>query len=105
MPTTISASNAVGFASELAALQLQNEEEQTESAQLDRAAARDSYLNAVQSQVDALNADADATMSAAFVSAAFSAAGGACAIGGAVAQFKADLNSAGLKPDDFSCEA
>ena len=105
MTTAISSTNAAGFASEIAALLLQNEDNQSESARQARDAARANYLDAVQSQVDQLNAAADATLSAAFVSAAFTVAGGACEIGGAIAQFKADMNSAGLDPKDFSCNA
>jgi len=96
--------NANGFTSELAELLLQNDENQSESAHLQREAARTSYLEDVQSQVNALNAAADATLSAAFVSAAFSVAGGACEIGGAISQFKADTNAAGLDPRDFCGE-
>jgi len=105
MTTAVSNTNAVGFSGQLAELLLQNDENQSESARLQREAARSSYLDAVQSQVNELNAAADATMSAAFVSAAFSIGGGACEIGGAVVQFKADTNAAGLDPKDFSCES
>lgn len=105
MTITVSSTDAVGFTGHLAELLLQNDQNQSESARLQRDAARTSYLDAVQSQVNDLNAAANATMSAAFVSAAFSITGGACEIGGAVAQFKADTNAAGLSPKDFSCDA
>lgn len=104
MTIAISHINTVGFSSELAELLLQNDANQSESAHLQRSAARASYLDAVQSQVNELNSAADATLSAAFVSAAFSIAGGACEIGGAISQFKADSNAAGLDPDDFCGE-
>ena len=103
--TTISPSNAVGFTSELAALLLQNEANQAESAHLQRDAARESFLRDAQSQVSELNAAAKATLTSALVSAGFSMVGSACAISGAVSQFKADTTSAGLDPKDFSCSA
>jgi len=103
--TTISKHDTVGFASELAALLLQNEANQAESAHSRREAARESYMQDVQAQVNELDAAASATMTTALVSGAFSVAGGACAIGGAISQFSADTNSAGLDPRDFSSDA
>ncbi|HYP77046.1 MAG TPA: hypothetical protein VER12_13855 [Polyangiaceae bacterium] len=100
MPS-ISQVDGVGFAGELAALLLQNEANQDESAHLQRNAARERFLEDAESQVNELNAAANATMTTAFVSAAFTVVGGACEIGGAISQFKADTNSAGLKPTDY----
>ena len=56
MTTAVSNTNAVGFSGQLAELLLQNDENQSESARLQREAARSSYLDAVQSQVNELNA-------------------------------------------------
>lgn len=103
MPS-ISQIDSVGFAGELVALLLQNEANQDESAHLQRNAAREQFLQDAQTQVNELNAAADATMTAAFVSAAFSVAGGACNVVGAVSQFQADTNAAGLDPKDFRPE-
>ena len=101
MTTIDSRTDVVGFASELAALLLQNEDNRAQSARQQRDSARQSYLQAVDQQVAELNAAADATMTAAFVSAAFTVAGSATEIAGATSQFEADTDSAGLSPADF----
>lgn len=105
MNTINSQAGAVGFASELAALLLQNEDNQAQSARQQRDSARESYLQSVEKQVNELNAAADATMTSAFVSAAFTVAGSAAETAGAFSQFKANTDAAGLCPGDVSANA
>ena len=90
------APTAVGFATELAELLIQTESTQSDSANLQRDAARKDFLENAQHQVDALHAAADDVRSGAFASAAFTVAGAACSIAGAVDQYKADMGSSQL---------
>jgi len=90
------APSAVGFASELAELLIQTESAQSDSAQLQRDAARKDFLENAQHQVDALHEAANDIRTGAFVSAAFTVAGAACSIAGAVDQYKADMGSSKL---------
>ncbi|HEY1532447.1 MAG TPA: hypothetical protein VGF76_00460 [Polyangiaceae bacterium] len=87
---------AGGFATELAELLMQTESAQSDSAQLQRDAARKDFLENAQHQIDALHAAADDVRTGAFVSAAFTVAGAACSIGGAVDQYGADKGSSTL---------
>ena len=84
-------SSASGFASELAVLLLENESNQAESARQSRDAARENVLSLAQHEMDALHSAASATMTGAYVSAAFTAASGACELGAASSQYDADL--------------
>jgi hypothetical protein len=90
------APSAVGFASELAELLIQNESAQSDSAQLQRDAARKDFLDNAQHQVDALHEAADDVRTGAFVSAAFTMASSACSIASAVDQYEADIGSSKL---------
>jgi hypothetical protein len=90
------APSAGGFATELAELLIQTESAQSDSAQLQRDAARKDFLENAQHQVDALHAAANDVRSGAFVSAAFTVAGAACSIGSAVDQYSADMDSSTL---------
>jgi len=91
MTQAISSANAGGFVGELAVLLLENEETQAQTSRLQRDAARESYLDQGQQQVDALHAAASASRSGALLSASLSIAGGACQIAGASFQFQADV--------------
>jgi hypothetical protein len=95
MTQAISSASVSGFASELAVLLIENETNQAESARIQRDAARQEVVTQTNEQVAALRAAADAGMTGAFVSAAFSVAGGVCEIEGARAQYKVDLGKAG----------
>lgn len=90
------AQSAVGFVSELAELLIQTESAQSDSADLQRDAARKDFLENAQHQVDALHEAADDVRTGAFVSAAFTVAGAACSIGSAIDQYGADKGSATL---------
>ncbi len=90
------AQSAVGFVSELAELLIQTESAQSDSADLQRDAARKDFLENAQHQVDALHEAADDVRTGAFVSAAFTVAGAACSIGSAFDQYDADKGSAAL---------
>jgi len=81
---------AAGFATELAELLIQTESAQSDSANLQRDAARKDFLENAQHQIDALHEAADDVRSGAFVSAAFTVAGAACSIASAVDQYAAD---------------
>ncbi|MEI9941479.1 MAG: hypothetical protein WDO69_30025 [Pseudomonadota bacterium] len=91
MTQAISSVNVSGFAGELAALQLENDANQSESSRMQRDAARESYLDQAQQQIDALHAAASATRNGALVGASLTIAGGACQIGAASFQFDADV--------------
>lgn len=80
--TGIYGTSPAGLASELAVLMLENESEQEKSARLERDAARQSYLDSSQKQVDALHDAADATKVGAWTSAAFTATSGAAMLAG-----------------------
>jgi len=90
------APSAVGFASELAELLIQTESAQSDSAQLQRDAARKDFLDNAQHQIDALHEAAADVRTGAFVSAAFTVAGAACSIGSAIDQYNADMGSSTL---------
>ena len=90
------APSAVSFASELAELLIQTESAQSDSANLQRDAARKDFLENAQHQVDALHEAADDVRSGAFVSAAFTVAGAACSVASAFDQFEADKGTAAL---------
>jgi hypothetical protein len=104
MTSVNSSANPVGYMSELTALLIEHEENQSQSAHLEREAARTRFLQDTQAQVKQLNQAADATLNAALVSGVISVAGGVADVVGAVDQFKADTNSAGLDPKDFCGE-
>jgi hypothetical protein len=87
---------AVGFATELAELLIQTESAQSDSAQLQRDAARKDFLDNAQHQVDALHEAADDVRSGALVSAAFTIGGAACSVAGALDQYEADKGSSVL---------
>ena len=91
MTQAISHASASGFAAELAVLQLDIEANQSESARLQRDAARDSYTKHAEQQVDALHAAADATLTGALLSASLTAVSGACQIGAAQFQYDAEV--------------
>ncbi|HEX3849771.1 MAG TPA: hypothetical protein VHW01_02325 [Polyangiaceae bacterium] len=90
------APTAVSFASELAELLIQTESAQSDSANLQRDAARKDFLENAQHQVDALHEAAADVRTGAFVSAAFTVAGAACSIGSAFDQYSADDASSKL---------
>jgi hypothetical protein len=90
------APSAVGFASELAELLMQTETAQSDSAQLQRDAARKDFLENAQHQIDALHEAANDTRTGAFVSAAFTVASSACSVASAVDQYDADMGSSKL---------
>ncbi len=94
MTQAISSANVSGFSAELAVLVIENDEQQSQSAQVQRDAARQSYLDQAEQQVAALHAAANATSNGAFLSASLTIAGGACQIGAASFQFEADVGSA-----------
>jgi len=87
---------AVDFASELAELLIQTESAQSDSANVERDAARKDFLENAQHQVDALHEAANDVYSGALVSAAFTVASTACSIGSALDQYAADKGSAVL---------
>lgn len=89
--TTTSGVGATSFAAELAALLIENETTQAESASQSRESARESYLANVNEQVAELRDAASATLTGALVGAGFSVANGACQIGAANYQYKADV--------------
>ncbi len=95
MSQVISVVNVSGFAAELAALQLENEQNQAQTSRMQRDAAREAYLDQAQQQVDALHAAADATLSGAFISASLTIAGGACQIVGASLEIKPNVDLKG----------
>jgi hypothetical protein len=87
---------ATGFATELAELMLQTESAQSDSARLQRDAARKEFLDDAQNQVKQLHDAASDITAGAFASAAFTLAGSACAIDSAFSQYEADKGSAAL---------
>ncbi|MEI9954017.1 MAG: hypothetical protein WDO74_34825 [Pseudomonadota bacterium] len=94
MSQAISSANVSGFAAELAALLIENDANQAESSRIQRDLARASYLEQAQQQVNELHAAADAMSKGALLSASLTIAGGACQIGAASYQFKADIGPA-----------
>ncbi|HEY4105304.1 MAG TPA: hypothetical protein VGM44_15510 [Polyangiaceae bacterium] len=95
MTTPISTANTTDFASEIAALMVQNETTQEDSDRLTRDAARNAFLQNSQKQVDELHAAAAATETGALVGAAFSIAGAGCSIGAASYSYDAETVDAG----------
>jgi hypothetical protein len=93
MTQAITSSSITSFATELATLLIENETTQSDADRTQRDAARATYLEDAQHQVDALHAAADALETGALVGAAFSIAGTACSIGGAVDKFDADTTA------------
>ena len=91
MTRPISTGDAATFAAEFAMLVMNTDESRSESDRLEREAARASYLENSQHQVDALHAAADATATGAFVGAAFTIGSGALAIEAAGSQYDADV--------------
>ncbi|HTA92163.1 MAG TPA: hypothetical protein VK745_21435 [Polyangiaceae bacterium] len=92
MTQPISSTNVTSFATELAALLIQNETMQSDADRTTRDTARATFLQDSQNQVDALHAAADATEQGALVGAAFSVAAGACSIGAASYKFDAETD-------------
>jgi hypothetical protein len=92
MTQPIPSSSVTSFATELAELLIQNEATQSDSDRSTRDAARATFLQDSQHQVDALNAAADATEQGALTGAVFSVAAGACSIGAASYKFDADTD-------------
>ncbi len=103
MTQSISSTGAVGYSGELVALLLQNEDNQSESAQLSRDAARQRFLDESQQQIDALHAAAGAVMFGAALSAGMSIAGGACTVAGAFDQY--DASSAKAELSGLDCHS
>jgi len=100
MIQAISTSSATSFASELAALLIENETSQADADSAARDAARTAFLHDAQQQVNALHAAADATETGALFSGALTVAGGACEVGASISKFDAD--SASLAGDKVS---
>jgi hypothetical protein len=94
MTQAISSANSTSFAGELAAMLIEKESTQADSAKQQRDAARESFLEHAQQQVDALHDAADATMTGAFIGASMSIAGGVCQMGAASFQYDADVGKA-----------
>jgi hypothetical protein len=92
-PPISSATDAVGFVSELAELLLQVESLQSDSATTTRNAARQDFLREAQHQVDALHQAADDVRSGAWAQAALTVAGSACDLTGTVLKFDAERTS------------
>jgi hypothetical protein len=97
MSQAISGASVSSFSSELAALLIENESTQAESAHQDRTAAREMFLDQAQQQVDALHAAASAVMTGALVSAAFTTVSAGFTIGAACASYSADMKQAEAK--------
>jgi hypothetical protein len=89
MTSAISTTSVSSFATELAALLIQNETTQSDADRASRDAARAAYLEDAQHQIDALHAAADALETGAFASAALSIAGSACSVGATIEKFDA----------------
>jgi hypothetical protein len=90
---------------ELAMLLVEIDSNQAETDKASRQEARQSYLEHAREQVDALLSAANETMNGALVGAAFSVAGGALSVAGAVSQYDADMSNAAassLKADRFA---
>jgi hypothetical protein len=100
MNQAISTSSVTGFASELAALLIENEASQADADRAQRDAARGAFLHDAEQQVNALHAAADATEAGALLSGTLAVAGGACEVGASIAKFDAD--SASLAGDKAS---
>jgi hypothetical protein len=94
MTQAISSTTFASSVSDLAVLLIESEDTQAESAKLQRDAARQSFLDNAQQQVDALHDAASATMTGAFIGASLSIAGGACQIGAASFQYDVDMGKA-----------
>ena len=89
MTQAISSTSVTSFASELAELMIQNETTQSDADRAARDAARTTFLQDSQQQVNELHAAASSMESGAFAGAAFSIAGDACSIGATSCQFDA----------------
>jgi hypothetical protein len=96
MTEAIGSAGVVGFASELAQLLLETESAQSDSARLQQDAARQEFLTDANKQIAALHQAADDAEHGAWASAAFAAAGSACAMFGALDKFKAETDAASL---------
>lgn len=94
MTQAISNGGSASIASELAVLLIENESAQADSAQQDRSAARQCFLNEAQKQVDALRDAASATMTGALLGGSMTIAGGALQIRAACFQYGADMGKA-----------
>lgn len=92
MTNAISTSPACDFAMGLAELQVELEANQTQSAQQQRDAARTSYLDNIQKQVDELHKAADATRAGALVNASMQLAGSVCELSAVGVQYRIDSN-------------
>jgi len=104
MPQAISNPSVTSFATELAELLVQSEAVESDSDRLQRSAARASFLENAQHQVDSLRAAAKATETGALISGGLSALGGLCEVGGAVFKYKAEMDSAGLCPGTVNAD-
>lgn len=105
MTQPISSTNVTSFATELAALLIQNEDTQSDAARATRDAARATFLDDSQHQVDALHAAADATEQGALTGAVFSVAAGACSIGAASYKFDAETDGCDKLAAASDCES
>jgi hypothetical protein len=92
MTRPIPSSSATSFGTELAELLIQNEAAQSDADRTQRDAARATFLQDSQHQVEALNAAADATEQGALTGAVFSVAAGACSIAAASYKFDAETD-------------
>jgi len=90
MTSAISTTSVSSFATELAALVIQNETTQSDADRAARDAARATYLEDAQHQVDALHAAADAVETGAFTGAALSIASCACSFSATIEKFDAN---------------
>jgi len=102
MTQAISRTAGSSFDAEFAELVMRNETTQSESARQQRDAARATVVREAQLQVDALHDAATATRTGAFVSAGLTIGGSAIEVGGAFAQYGADMASAQLKAAELS---
>jgi hypothetical protein len=93
MTQPIQSSSVTSFATELAELLIQNETTQSDSDRSTRDAARATFLQDAQHQVDELHASASATEMGALVGAVSAVASGAFSIGAADAKFDAETAS------------
>ncbi|HET7546050.1 MAG TPA: hypothetical protein VFK05_39545 [Polyangiaceae bacterium] len=94
MTQAMSGAGSSSAAGELAALLIERESAQADSAKQDREAARRAFLGEAQQQVDALNEAAAATLTGAALGASLTVAGGAFQIGAATFQYDVDMGKA-----------
>lgn len=94
MTQAISSTSVTSFATELAALLIQNETTQSDADRSTQDSARATFLQDSQHQVDSLHAAANATEEGALVGAAFSVAAGACSVVSASYKFDAETDGA-----------